>query len=183
MLGGRLGAKDFWNPLIAKIENRLALWKRKFLSKGGRLVLIKSVISSILTYFFSVFKMPIGVAKRIEKLQMSFLWGDGVIKRKMHVVNWGEVCKRKARGGLGIGRIIDKNKAMLVKWLWRFGKEENSMWKKVIYSKYKIDEKSLYWSWHGSIADSFFVKSIHAMLKVGTKMEPPTTNDVGPKFI
>jgi hypothetical protein len=81
------------------------------------MVLIKSVISSMPIYYFSVFKMLIGVAKRIEKLQRSFLWGDGVAKRKVHAVNWGEVCKRKANRGLGISRNIDKNKAMLVKWL------------------------------------------------------------------
>ncbi|KAK4849560.1 hypothetical protein QYF36_026099 [Acer negundo] len=34
--------------------------------------------------------MSVGVAKRIEKLQRSFLWGDGCIKRKIHAVSWEE---------------------------------------------------------------------------------------------
>ncbi|KAK2635356.1 hypothetical protein Ddye_030148 [Dipteronia dyeriana] len=102
LLGSRPWSKNFWNLLVSKIEKRLAHWKRKFLLKSGGLVLINSVISSILIYFLSVFKLPIGVAHLIEKLQGSFLWGDGVLKRKLHSVSWGEVFKRKANEGFGI---------------------------------------------------------------------------------
>ncbi|KAK2640206.1 hypothetical protein Ddye_028001 [Dipteronia dyeriana] len=74
LLRGGQVLKNFWNPLVAKIEQRLATWKRKLLSRGGRLVQIKAVISSIPTYFLSVFKMPVGVAQRIETMRRSFLW-------------------------------------------------------------------------------------------------------------
>ncbi|KAK3220320.1 hypothetical protein Dsin_014290 [Dipteronia sinensis] len=167
-LGGRPGLKNFWFPLVPKIEKRLASWKRKFLSKGGKLVLINSVISSIPTYFLSIFKIPIGVAQSIERIQRSFLWGDGVHKRKLHAVRWEEVCKRKANGGLGIRRILDKNKALLAKWLWRFGKEGQSLWRRVICFKYQIHEKSLYWKWKGVKFNSFFVKWIEGLLKEDT---------------
>ncbi|KAK3222581.1 hypothetical protein Dsin_009606 [Dipteronia sinensis] len=58
-LGANPISKTFWNPVILKIENRLAPWKRRFLSKEGRLVLIKEVLSSIPTYYMSVFKIPV----------------------------------------------------------------------------------------------------------------------------
>ncbi|KAK3230652.1 hypothetical protein Dsin_002533 [Dipteronia sinensis] len=32
-LGARPGLKTFWNPVVRKVEDRLALWKRRFLSK------------------------------------------------------------------------------------------------------------------------------------------------------
>ena len=67
-LGSRPCSKAFWDPVIRKIEKRLTPWKRKLLSKGGRLVLIKSVLNSIPSYFLSIFKMPVGVASRIEKM-------------------------------------------------------------------------------------------------------------------
>ena len=54
------------------VEDRLAPWKRGFMSKGGRLVLIKAVLSSLPTYYMLVFGVPVGVAKRIEKLQRDF---------------------------------------------------------------------------------------------------------------
>ncbi|KAK2638855.1 hypothetical protein Ddye_026650 [Dipteronia dyeriana] len=100
------------------------------------------------------------VANRLERLQMDFLWGDRELERKLHAVNWKDVCKRKDKGGLGIGRILQKNKAFLVKWIWRFGKEDKALWRKVICSKYKVDDKSLFWNWQGSSSASFFVKSM-----------------------
>ncbi|KAK3219671.1 hypothetical protein Dsin_013641 [Dipteronia sinensis] len=92
----------------------------KCLTKGGRLVLIKAVLSSIPTYFMLVFKMPVGVALSIEKLQRKYFWGDGVEKRKIHLVDCVTICKNKKMGGLGVGRMLDKNLSLLAKWVWRF---------------------------------------------------------------
>ncbi|KAK3200310.1 hypothetical protein Dsin_023725 [Dipteronia sinensis] len=39
-------AKISWKSLVLHIENRLNPWKKKFLSKGGRLALIKAIIST-----------------------------------------------------------------------------------------------------------------------------------------
>jgi hypothetical protein len=43
-----------------------------YLSKGGRITLIKSILSNLPTYFLSVFPIPIGVANCIEKVQQDF---------------------------------------------------------------------------------------------------------------
>ena len=144
-LGSKPCPKLFWNALISSIEKLLAPWKRKFLSKGGRFVLIKSVLNSIQTFYMLVFRMPVGVAQKIERLQRSFLWGDGIEKRKLHVVDWITVCKSKKNWGLGIGRILDKNVSLLAKWVWRFGYETTSLWKKVVCTKYGVDVNRLMW--------------------------------------
>ena len=54
-LGGNPCSLSFWEPIISKISKRLNGWKIAFLSKGGRLTLIESVLSVIPTYFLSVF--------------------------------------------------------------------------------------------------------------------------------
>jgi hypothetical protein len=46
-----------------------------YLSKGSRVTLIKSTLSNWPTYFMPLFPFPTGVANRIEKLQLDFLWG------------------------------------------------------------------------------------------------------------
>ena len=46
-----------------------------YLSKGGCLTLLKSMLLSIPTYFLSLFTIPTRVANRIENLQWDFLWG------------------------------------------------------------------------------------------------------------
>jgi hypothetical protein len=86
-LGARYKSKEIWNPILEKMERRLAGWKRSYLSKGGRLTLIKSTLSSLPTYFLSLFPVPSSVAHRIEKLQRDFLWGGIGDEFKYHLVN------------------------------------------------------------------------------------------------
>lgn len=51
-----------------------------YLSKAGRVTLIKSMLCSIPTYFMSAFSLPIHVANKLEKLQRDFLWEVKALK-------------------------------------------------------------------------------------------------------
>ena len=73
-LGAKFKDKTIWNPILEKMERRLAGWKRLYLSKGGRVTLIKSTLSNLPTYFLSLYPIPASVANRIKKLQRNFLW-------------------------------------------------------------------------------------------------------------
>jgi hypothetical protein len=67
-LGASFKASSVWNPILENIERKLAGWKKLYLSKGGCLTLLKSTLSSLPTYFLSLFTIPKHVAERIEKL-------------------------------------------------------------------------------------------------------------------
>ena len=68
-----------------------------------------------------------------------FLWrGDN--QSSSHLVRWEEVIKPKHKGGLEIGNLIVRNKALLVKSLWRFTREGDMLWQKMIRSKYEREE-------------------------------------------
>ncbi|KAK3220389.1 hypothetical protein Dsin_014359 [Dipteronia sinensis] len=168
-LGGNPKREDFWRPVINKVNQRLAPWKRGCISKGGRLILIRAVFSSLPNYFMSVFSIPVGVAGKIEKLQRGFFGGDGAIKRKVHAVDWDTVCKRKNHGGLGIGRVLEKGLSLLAKWIWRFGREDSSLWKNVICAKYGPSLSDLRWDWQSAKATFFFVKSVGKLLVEGSR--------------
>ncbi|RVW19306.1 LINE-1 reverse transcriptase-like [Vitis vinifera] len=129
-------ASSMWDGVEEKMRRRLALWKRQYISKGGRVTLIKSTLASMPIYQLSLFRMPKMVARRLEKLQRDFLWGGGSLERKVHLINWEVVCAQKEKGGLGIRRIALLNKVLLGKWLWRFAFEEDKLWKKVIMEKF-----------------------------------------------
>ncbi|KAK3199073.1 hypothetical protein Dsin_022488 [Dipteronia sinensis] len=101
-LGSRPGSKIFWRSILDKMEKKLAPWKCKFSSKSRRLTLIKAVIASIPTYFMSVFKMPSGIAQEIEKIQRSFFFLDGSVKRKLHAIKWETVQRSKKGVVLGL---------------------------------------------------------------------------------
>jgi hypothetical protein len=121
------------------MERRLAGWKKLYLSKGGRLTLLKSTLSSLPTYFLSLFTISVSVAQRIEKLQRNFLLEGMGEEFKHHLVGWDKVCTPKEKGGLGIRSLILFNKALLGKWLWRFGLEEHHLWRRVLVAKYGVD--------------------------------------------
>ncbi|GMQ01291.1 hypothetical protein CsSME_00047977 [Camellia sinensis var. sinensis] len=67
-LGALFKAKGVWDGVLERVQCRLAGWKRQYLSKGGRLTLVKSVLGSIPTYFMSVHVILVSVARRLKKL-------------------------------------------------------------------------------------------------------------------
>ena len=138
-LGAFYKATAVWNPILEKMERRLSGWQKLYLSKGGRLTLLRSTLSSLPTYFLSLFTIPISVAHRIEKLQRDFLWGGMGNDFKHHLVGWDKVCVPKAKGGLGVWSLVLFNKALLGKWLWWFGLEENNLWRRVLVAKYRVE--------------------------------------------
>ena len=123
---------SIWNPILEKFHGKLARWKKLYLSKGGRLTLLKSTLSSLSTYYLSLFTIPSHVANKIEKMQRDFLW----VGSKAHLVGWDNVCSPKANGGLGVRKLTTFNKALLGKWLWRFGVEETRLWRRVVALKF-----------------------------------------------
>ena len=62
-----------WDGVEERYRKCLTLWKRDYLSRGGRLTLIRSSLSSILIYFMSLFLMPNVVKKMLERIQRYFL--------------------------------------------------------------------------------------------------------------
>ena len=50
------------NPILERMEKKLSGWKRLYLSKGGRLTLLKITLSSLPTYYLSLFTIPKAVA-------------------------------------------------------------------------------------------------------------------------
>jgi len=100
------------------------------------LTLIKSVLSSIPTYFLSLFPLPVLVANKLETIQRKFLWGSFGSDFKYHLVKWNIIKNPLPDGGLGVRDLILFNVALLGKWLLRFFNEKDSLWRRVVRSKY-----------------------------------------------
>ena len=131
-----LGKKIFVESNCREGGKQVTLWKANYLSVGGRLALIKSVLSNLPVYFISLFKCPISVINHIEKLQRDFLWQGRSGGKKFHLVDWASVCKPKQEGGLGIRPLREMNRALLGKWLWRLGNESEGLWRDMMLAKY-----------------------------------------------
>jgi hypothetical protein len=147
-LGLPIGANScrslMWNPIIHNISSRLAPWKGKLLLIGGRLCLIKSVLSNLPIYFLSLFPMPVAVATEIEKKFRCFLW-SGKEEGMSYAMLVGQLfrCQRVLVGleldlcGIKIKLYCSSGYGS------RYGSEESSMWKDVIKSIYNTKYSSL----------------------------------------
>ncbi|KAJ4833364.1 hypothetical protein Tsubulata_002619 [Turnera subulata] len=74
-LGANMRLAKSWDPVIKKFRSRLHSWKGRLLSFAERLVLLKSVLSSLPLIYLSMFAIPVAVAKKLVRLQRTFLWG------------------------------------------------------------------------------------------------------------
>jgi len=103
-LGIPLGANSksigIWNSVIEKCKKKLAKWKTRYLSRGGRLTLINTILDSLPTYMISLFPIPRGVIKRLDNIGRKFLWQGNKEKKSFHLVKWKAVMTSKKNGGM-----------------------------------------------------------------------------------
>ncbi|GKV45963.1 hypothetical protein SLEP1_g52987 [Rubroshorea leprosula] len=143
-IGGRCGKLSFWKPVLEGVTNKLSSWKGRYLSLGGRITLINSVLSSLPVFWMSVYMIPKGTILFIDKISRRFLWGGVEGGKKINWVRWDKVCRDKDQGGLGVKDLRKFNLALLGRWWGRLVNEEDGLWKKVILQKYGRDGEPSY---------------------------------------
>ena len=120
-LGANHKALGVWDSIEERFRKRLASWKIQYISKGGRLTLIRSTLANLPIYYLSLFRMPHKVCARLGRIQV---WGKV----------WATICTDKRKGDLRMKSFSKMNKALLCKWSWRFANDRNSLGRKVICS-------------------------------------------------
>ena len=108
-LGTLYKTASIWNPTLERLEKKLSNWKRLYLSKGGRLTLLKSILSSLPTYYLSLFTIPKAVATRLECIKRNILWGSLVECFKYPRGALEKVCLPRELGGLEIRNLASFN--------------------------------------------------------------------------
>jgi hypothetical protein len=105
-----------WEPLLVSLRKRLGLWANKYVSLGGHIVLLNSVLNSIPIFYLSYMKIPVHVWKQVRRIQREFLWGCRGCRKKINWVKWEVVCLSKKKGGLGVRDVQMVNISLLTKW-------------------------------------------------------------------
>ncbi|RVW25030.1 putative ribonuclease H protein [Vitis vinifera] len=138
-LGASFNSVAAWDGIEERFHKRLAMWKRQYISKEGRITLICSSLSNLPIYFMSILHLPRVVRMRLERIQRDFLWRGRALERKPHLVRWSTVCLDKSKRGLGVKSLATLNKALLGKWMRRFANKREAFWNQVIRGKYGED--------------------------------------------
>lgn len=81
-------------PVVDKIIKRVAGWKGRLLSYGGKLTLLKACLASIPIYLMSVIKFLKWATETINSQMAHFFWNDHEGKKKIHLANWHGKKKR-----------------------------------------------------------------------------------------
>jgi hypothetical protein len=113
--------------MVDGIRRRLRGWRSRYVSLGGRIVLINSVLNSIPIFYLSFLKLPVVVLKKLIRIQREFLWGGVKGGRKVSWVKWSEVCRPKCQGGLGVRDVGKVNLSLLIKWRWKLLQSDDAV--------------------------------------------------------
>lgn len=120
-----------------KVFKKRSGWKAKILSQAGRTTLIKAVASSLPAYSMSTFLLPKGFCSSIDKALKDFWWGFKEDKRHNYTPkSWSSICRPKSKGGLGIRKLHEYNKALLSKLSWDICLNSEKLWVRAIAAKY-----------------------------------------------
>jgi hypothetical protein len=139
-----------WRWLLIKVEKRISNWCHRWLSLGGKFILVKSFLESIHVYCISMAKIPKGILDRIQRRMFSFLWTGKKEKESIHLVNWNRIAKPKKNGGWGFKNIFCFGKALVAKSLWR-SLMVPGMWHEVILKKYLKKKYVVEWFREGRL--------------------------------
>nr|GEZ43896.1 RNA-directed DNA polymerase, eukaryota [Tanacetum cinerariifolium] len=131
-VGGSMSQLHEWDEVVKRVKMRLSKWKMKYLSIGGRLTLLKSVLRSMTIFNMSIFKVPLGVLRTLESIRSHFFNGHALGSNKASWVSWKKVLSSKDKGGLGVSSLHALNRGLLFKWIWRFYTQDKSLWVRVI---------------------------------------------------
>lgn len=92
----------------------------------------------------SIFPMPVSVEKKLDQIMRNFFWGSSTDARKINWIAWHRICKARKMGGLGIRNLKLTNKALLSKWTWRYFKEKQLLWRRIIQEKMRAKSEHLW---------------------------------------
>jgi hypothetical protein len=150
--------------MVCKVERRLC-GIANFLNYGGKLELVKLVLSSLPLFYMSCLDILVGITEQIIKYMRHCQWrkkNQEVQAKGNALISWDKVCRPKDQGGLGVLNLQTQNKALLLMNLHKFYNKENIPWVNLIWTKYYASgdvsrklQGSLWWKSHIKLIDLY----------------------------
>ncbi|XP_074317916.1 uncharacterized protein LOC141654534 [Silene latifolia] len=131
------------HKLIERIVTRVRSLGARQLSYAGRLVLVQSVLTTMHSYWASIFLLPSGVMIKVEAICRNFLWGGKDDYLRDPNIAWEKCCTPKEEGSLGIKNAKLWNKYALGKYTSWLATKKDHLWVKWVNYVYM---KGSYWA-------------------------------------
>jgi hypothetical protein len=90
-----------WSKVEERFQQKLSCWKAKYLSYGGRLVLLNSVLSSLPMFMMPFFEVPKGVLKTLIISDLDFSGKALLISTNTGLLDGTSCVTPKIRVALG----------------------------------------------------------------------------------
>ncbi|XP_074289194.1 uncharacterized protein LOC141614340 [Silene latifolia] len=181
------------NCLVDKVVDRIRKLGARQLSYAGRVVLIKSVLSTLHSYWARIFILPKTVIRNIEAICRDYLWHGKEAGSKPALVAWSKICRSKKEGGLGFKDLLLWNCAALGKYVWWIEKKEDHLWVKWVHAIYIKGKQwkdyappvNSSWAWRkvcqtkDTLKDCIWSQNTSYSISLGYKWLLPFTENVG----
>lgn len=137
-IGPSIDEGKMWETELQKIQKSIDFWQGRGLTVYGKKLIINAKIMSRMIYKASIFKIPTGILKKVEKKIDQFLFP------KTHERLKSKPWRLKTRdGGLNIPNLAHINKALLTKLGLQLLAPSENFWKKPIREEAKRDLPSI----------------------------------------
>lgn len=152
------------------LAQRIDGWQNKFLSQGGKEVLLKAVALALPTYTMACFQLPKTLCEKITALMADLWWTNQKEKKGIHWKAWEHMSMPKRHGDIGFKDLEAFNLALFGKQLWRMITRKDTLLSRVFRARYFHNSDPLEVKL-GS-RPSYAWKSIHAaqsLIKMGAR--------------
>lgn len=127
---------DDLSPIMDRVERRLTACST-WLSYSGRLQMLNSAITPIVTYTLCTIKIPKCFIDNIDRARKQCLWrGSDDTAMGGNLVAWPIVMQPKEKGGLGVINLRLQNDALLLKQLHKCYNKVDIPWVTLVWRKY-----------------------------------------------
>jgi hypothetical protein len=133
----KIGASspDDWLWLVKLFEKKIGGWCNKWLSLGGRFILVKTVLEGLAVYWMTLEKIPRKIINTLRRLSTNFLWNGHGNKHCFHLCSWEILARPRKAGGWGLKNLHTFNTALLASSFWR-ALTLDSIWHNIVVDKY-----------------------------------------------
>lgn len=82
-VGGRTKEVEGWSYVVEKVRRRIRKWDVKRILMGGRITVVKAILTALPLYNLSFLPIPKKVEHELQLIQCTLLWGGDRDSRKV----------------------------------------------------------------------------------------------------